>query len=342
LTGFNGSEEIGGADVRVCAGVHILAYVCNRVHRGQERRRERASERASERARERERERDSALLQSKVTPCNCCCLIANSKSSRYRTRSAQRVIALFKFTYLLFSGTIATGAGVVYRIFRIRHTLSPARARARARFNCARISSAGHATRLLQQIHNGRAERTCLNSLVRDSFACCRRPTALADPRASPPPARPPRRVALSEDLTKYPPPFGFAFNPDARGASNAPAPAPAPAGQFCHEPRDRQHCQRQTMPHDKNVKLMLFCSHCLRRCATFAARLAEPLAIGPRLHPPPPASLSRPLVLLPPAPPRDAILRWSTPLPITSPSPAVCLSALLDAVSPNTSHLAP
>jgi len=159
---------------------------------------------------------------------------------------------------------------------------------------------------LLQQIHNGRAERTCLNSLVRDSFACCRRPTALADPRASPPPARPPRRVALSEDLTKYPPPFGFAFNPDARGASNAPAPAPAPAGQFCHEPRDRQHCQRQTMPHDKNVKLMLFCSHCLRRCATFAARLAEPLAIGPRLHPPPPASLSRPPVLLPPsAPPR-------------------------------------
>lgn len=30
----------------------------------------------------------SVLLQSKVTPCNCCCLIANSKSPRYRTRSA--------------------------------------------------------------------------------------------------------------------------------------------------------------------------------------------------------------------------------------------------------------
>jgi len=31
----------------------------------------------------------------------------------------------------------------------------------------------------------------------------------------------------------------------------------------------------------DKNVKLMLFCSHCLRRCATFAARLDEPLLLA-------------------------------------------------------------
>lgn len=34
-------------------------------------------------------------------------------------------------------------------------------------------------------------------------------------------------------------------------------------------------------MPYDKNVKLMLFCSHCLRRCATFAARLDEPLLLA-------------------------------------------------------------
>lgn len=29
-------------------------------------------------------------------------------------------------------------------------------------------------------------------------------------------------------------------------------------------------------MPDDKNVKLMLFCSHCLRRCATFATCLDD------------------------------------------------------------------
>lgn len=41
-------------------------------------------------------------------------------------------------------------------------------------------------------------------------------------------------------------------------------------------------HCRRQTMPRDKNVKLMLFCSHCLRSCTTFVARLDEPLLLAP------------------------------------------------------------
>jgi len=58
LTGFDGSEEIGGADVRVCAGVHIPAYVCIRMHRGQERRR------ARERGGKRERERINCIGKS--------------------------------------------------------------------------------------------------------------------------------------------------------------------------------------------------------------------------------------------------------------------------------------
>lgn len=41
-------------------------------------------------------------------------------------------------------------------------------------------------------------------------------------------------------------------------------------------------YCRRQTIQRDKNVKLMLFCSHCLRSCTTFVARLDEPLLLAP------------------------------------------------------------
>jgi len=93
------------------------------------------------------------LLQSKVTPCNCCCLIANSKSSRYRTRSAASncPLQIYLPTCLLFSGTIA-GAQGSHRIFRIRHILS------RARVLIALVHHPRHTQRDCYNKYNDRTE----------------------------------------------------------------------------------------------------------------------------------------------------------------------------------------
>ena len=108
-------------------------------------------------------------------------------------------------------------------------------------------------------------------------------------------------------------------------------------------------HCRRQTMPRDKNVKLMLFCSHCLRSCTTFVARLDEPLLLAPNYillfrFVPSPSRFSR-APFLPTSPllsaPRSFLsfapsLRRTSqrPLPETSPTFATLETFLVSSIS--------
>lgn len=214
------------------------------------------------------------LLQSKVTPCNCCCLIANSKSSRYRTRSAASncPLQIYLPTCLLFSGTIA-GAQGSHRIFRIRHILS------RARVLIALVHHPRHTQRDYYNKYNDRTECAAVSiyffaiPLLRFSSPIPRqrRPASTLGLQTSR------VRDSFQRIPNGYPPPFEFVFDPDVRATFPLPL-----TGQFRRESRATgTHCRRQTMPDDKNVKLMLFCSHCLRRCATFATRLDEPLLLA-------------------------------------------------------------